>query len=102
MALALLTLGAGAAAANNTFGILFEAEEGAGYYDIRLVRTLAPGIVELRDGRGHVLGREAVRAGTTTTMRIDLGTRRMPRTGAYAVLIVDGAVVDRDRIRVVH
>ncbi|MEM6276717.1 MAG: hypothetical protein AAF714_07170 [Pseudomonadota bacterium] len=102
LAIGMLALSVGAASANNTFGVLLDAEEGAGFYDIRLVRTLAPGVVELRDSRGRVLGREEVRTGTTTSLRVDLGIRRMPRNGVFAVLVVDGVVVDRDRVRVVR
>ncbi|MEM1234825.1 MAG: hypothetical protein AAGH70_11940 [Pseudomonadota bacterium] len=96
---AALTLAA-PALANNTFGGLFDAREGATYYDIKLVRTLGPGFVELRDSRGRLLGRESVRAGTNTRVRIDLGADRVPPVVAYAVLIVDGEIVDRDRVRV--
>ncbi|MEM6275671.1 MAG: hypothetical protein AAF714_01885 [Pseudomonadota bacterium] len=99
IAAAAVALTAGAASANNTFGILSGAEQGDSFYDVGLARTTSEGSVQIETLSGDVLGMAALNAGTNTDVRVDLG---LPASGQdlVAKLIVDGVVVDEKMIDV--
>ncbi|MEM1232780.1 MAG: hypothetical protein AAGH70_01510 [Pseudomonadota bacterium] len=99
IAAAAVALTAGAASANNTFGILSGAEQGDSYYDVDLARTTNDGSIQIETLTGDVVGMAALNAGTNTDVRVDFG---LPVAGSdlVAKLIVDGVVVDESRIDV--
>lgn len=99
IAAASIALTAGAASANNTFGILGGAEQGDSFYDVNLARTLGAGSVQIETFDGDVLGVTDIAAGTHTDFRVDFG---MPVAGTdlVAKLIVNGEVVDQSKIDV--
>ena len=99
IAAAAVALTAGAASANNTFGILSGAEQGDSYYDVTVARTLGEGSVQIETITGDVLGMASLNAGTNTDVRVDFDT---PANGQdlVAKLIVDGVVVDENRVEV--
>ncbi|MEM6596258.1 MAG: hypothetical protein AAF672_15835 [Pseudomonadota bacterium] len=100
----LITLGmlfaATTASANNTFGGLKAVREGASFYDVRVVRTLSDAVVQIQTWDGQVLGSRDVEAGTQTNLRVRIGPKRIPPADVFAVLLIDGEIADRDRIRV--
>ncbi|MEM9349333.1 MAG: hypothetical protein AAGA47_03660 [Pseudomonadota bacterium] len=95
-----LSLTAAAANANNSFGVLKAVREGSSFYDVRLVRTLTNAVVQIQTWDGEVLGSREVEAGTRTNLRVRIGPKRIPPTDVFAVLLIDGEIADRDRIRV--
>ena len=99
IAAASIALTAGAASANNTFGILNGAEQGDSYYDVNVARTLGAGSVQIETFNGDVLGVTDLAAGTHTDLRVDFGAPA-PATDLVAKLIVDGVVVDESKIDV--
>ena len=94
-----IALTAGAASANNTFGILSGAELGDSYYDINVARTLGEGSVQIVSRAGDLLGMTDLNAGTNTDVRVFLDT---PTTAhdIFARLLVDGEIVSEKRINV--
>lgn len=99
IAAATVALTAGAASANNTFGILGGAEQGDSFYDVDLARTLGAGSVQIETFDGDVLGVANIAAGTHTDLRVGFD---MPVAGTdlVAKLIVNGEVVDQSKIDV--
>ncbi|MEO1797373.1 MAG: hypothetical protein AAFR53_10210 [Pseudomonadota bacterium] len=95
-----LALLAPPALANNNFGALRIAATGDTFYDVRLVSTRAPGFVQIETLTGRVLGQTAVDAGPNSNVRVDFGTARVGRAPLVAKLIIDGKVVDAERIRI--
>ncbi|MEM1237514.1 MAG: hypothetical protein AAGI10_11125 [Pseudomonadota bacterium] len=96
----ILAIGATAASASNSFGILVPASQSDSYYDVKVVRAEEDAVVQVQTWDGEVLGSTEISAGTHTRVRVDLIPFGMPATDAYAVLLIDGEVVDRDRIRI--
>lgn len=94
-----IALTAGAAAANNTFGVLNGAEQGDSYYDINVVRTLDEGSVQIVTLSGDVLGMTNVEQGTNTSVRVPLAGQA-PAEDLFARLFVDGEFVSEKRIDV--
>ena len=94
-----IALTTGAASANNTFGILGGVEQGDSYYDVNVARTLGEGSIQIETASGDVLGSTDVHEGTNTNVRVSFDT---PATSQdlVAKLVVDGVVVDQNRIRV--
>ncbi|MEL6549091.1 MAG: hypothetical protein AAFQ54_02490 [Pseudomonadota bacterium] len=94
-----IALSAGAASANNTFGILGGAEQGDTFYDVNVARTLGAGEVQISTLSGDVLGTAMLNAGTNTDVRVPFAT---PASGQdlVASLIVNGNVVDQEEIDV--
>ncbi|MEM1100712.1 MAG: hypothetical protein AAGH73_04180 [Pseudomonadota bacterium] len=90
---------AGAASANNSFGIVGGAEFGDSFYDVPLARTLGEGSVVIENFAGDVLGQTALNSGTNTDVRVPLSTR-VGAGDLTAKLIVDGVVVDEAMIEV--
>ncbi len=99
IAAAAIALTAGAASANNNFGLLASAEQGDSYYDIRTVSTLGEGFVQIETFAGDVLGMTDVNAGANTDVRVQLDGNLAPHN-LVAKLIVGGEVVDESRILV--
>ncbi|MEO1796574.1 MAG: hypothetical protein AAFR53_06120 [Pseudomonadota bacterium] len=99
IAAAAIALTAGAASANNAFGILSGAEQGDSFYDVNVASTTTGGSVQIETLSGDVLGMAALNAGANTNVRVDFDT---PASGQdlVAKLIVDGSVVDTNRIEV--
>ncbi|MEO0676783.1 MAG: hypothetical protein AAFZ02_04425 [Pseudomonadota bacterium] len=98
IAAAAIALTAGAASAN-TFGLLSGAEQGDSFYDVNVASTTTGGSVQIETLSGDVLGMAALNAGANTNVRVDFDT---PASGQdlVAKLIVDGSVVDTNRIEV--
>ncbi|MEM1372886.1 MAG: hypothetical protein AAGF78_00750 [Pseudomonadota bacterium] len=92
-----IALTAGAASANNSFGILGGIESGDTYYDVTVARTNAGGTVQIESFAGDVLGMASLNEGTNTDVRIDFDTPAAKQP-LVAKLIVNGVVVDEDRI----
>jgi len=99
IAAAALALTAGAASANNTFGILGGAEQGDSFYDVNVARTLGAGSVQIETFEGDVLGVTDIAAGTHTNLRVGFGAP-VGATDLVAKLIVNGEVVDQSKIDV--
>lgn len=99
IAAASIALTAGAASANNTFGILGGLEQGDSYYDVDLARTTSDGFIQIETFSGDVLGVAGLNAGTHTDVRVDLDGPA-PAADLVAKLIVNGEVVDENRINV--
>ncbi|MEM6275669.1 MAG: hypothetical protein AAF714_01875 [Pseudomonadota bacterium] len=97
IAAAAIALTAGAASANNSFGILGGIESGDTYFDVSVARTDAAGTVQIETFSGDVLGMAALNEGTNTDVRVDFGAPAAQEP-LVAKLIVDGVVVDEDRI----
>lgn len=93
-----IALTAGAASANNTFGLLTSVEQGDSYYDIRTVSTLGEGFVQLETFTGDIVGATALNAGANTNVRVHLDGP-VTAQNLVAKLIVNGEVVDESRIR---
>ncbi|MEL6915708.1 MAG: hypothetical protein AAFP13_14520 [Pseudomonadota bacterium] len=94
-----IALSAGAASANNTFGILGGAEQGDSFYDVNVARTLGAGEVQISTLSGDVLGTAMLNAGTNTDVRVPFAA---PISGQdlVASLVVDGDIVNEKRIEV--
>ncbi|MEL6912972.1 MAG: hypothetical protein AAFP13_00585 [Pseudomonadota bacterium] len=99
---AALAATAGAASANNNFGILDNAASGDSYYDVRVVSTLGEGTVQIETFAGDVLGMASVNAGANTNVRVDFGADRVSTGDLVAKLIVNGEVVDEESIDVLR
>ncbi|MEM1409945.1 MAG: hypothetical protein AAGG79_04275 [Pseudomonadota bacterium] len=93
-----VALTAGAASANNTFGLLGSIESGDNYYDVPVARTLGEGSIQIETLSGDVLGVASVFEGTNTNVRVGLDTH-VSGADLVAKLIVDGTVVDENRIQ---
>ena len=93
-----IALTAGAASANNTFGLLTSVEQGDSYYDIRTVSTLGEGFVQLETFTGDIVGSTALNVGANTNIRVHLDSP-VTAQDLVAKLIIDGKVVDESRIR---
>ncbi|MEL6912971.1 MAG: hypothetical protein AAFP13_00580 [Pseudomonadota bacterium] len=96
---AALVATAGAASANNSFGIVGGAEFGDTFYDVPLARTLGEGSVVIENLSGDVLGQAELNAGTNTDVRVPF-QGRVGASDLTAKLIVDGIVVDEAMIEV--
>jgi len=92
-----IALTAGAASANNTFGLLGGAEQGDSFFDVPVARTLGEGSVQIETIKGDVLGIASLNAGTNTNVRVDFD-KPASAQDLVAKLIVDGEVVDENRI----
>ncbi|MEM1237524.1 MAG: hypothetical protein AAGI10_11175 [Pseudomonadota bacterium] len=99
IAAAAIALTAGAASAGNSFGILGGAEKGDIFYDVSVARTLGEGSVQVETLSGDVLGMASLNSGTNTDVRVDFDSPA-PSADLVAKLIVDGVVVDENRIEV--
>ena len=99
IAAAAIALTAGAASANNTFGILNGFDQADSFYDVSVARTLGAGSVQIETLSGDVLGMASLNEGTNTDVRVDFKGNRA-QGDAIAKLIVDGVVVDEERISV--
>ncbi|MEM6729207.1 MAG: hypothetical protein AAF618_11965 [Pseudomonadota bacterium] len=97
IAAAAAALTAGAASANNSFGILSGAEAGDSFYDVPVARTLGEGFVQIETLSGDVLGSASLNEGTNTNVRVGFG-KPISGQDLVAKLIVDGQVVDQSRI----
>jgi len=100
IAAAAIALTAGAASANNAFGILSGAEQGDAFYDVKSVNAGSAGTIQIESLSGDVLGQAFVNAGANTSVRVDFGADRVGAGDLVAKLIVDGQVVDTNRIEV--
>ena len=99
IAAASIALTAGAASANNTFGLLVGAEQGDSYYDVNVARTLSEGSVQIETLSGEILGMTDLNAGTNTNVRVSFD-QPAPAQDIFAKLVVDGEVVSEKRINV--
>ncbi|MEM1232778.1 MAG: hypothetical protein AAGH70_01500 [Pseudomonadota bacterium] len=97
IAAAAIALTAGAASANNSFGILGGVESGDTYFDVSVARTEGAGSIQIETFAGDVLGMAALNEGTSTDVRVDFDTPAA-KEPLVAKLIVNGVVVDQDRI----
>ncbi len=94
-----IALTAGAASAGNTFGLLTSVEQGDNYYDISTISTLGEGFVQIETFAGDILGSTDLNVGANTNTRVQLDNS-VSTQNLVAKLIVDGEVVDENRIRV--
>ncbi|MEM1232781.1 MAG: hypothetical protein AAGH70_01515 [Pseudomonadota bacterium] len=92
-----LTLTTSAAFASNEFGILDGIEAGATYYDVSLVQADGTGIIQIETMTGEVLGTAELTTETNTNVRVDFDAPA-PNEGLVAKLIIDGEIVDEERI----
>lgn len=99
IAAAAIALTAGAASANNTFGLLNGFDQDASYYDVNLARTLGEGSVQIENLSGDVIGTASLNEGTNTDVRVNFKGNRA-QGDVVAKLIVDGVVVDEELVQV--
>ena len=94
-----IALTAGAASASNTFGLLTSVEQGDSYYDISAISTLGEGFVQIETFAGDIVGSTDLNAGANINTRVQLDNA-VSTQNLVAKLIVDGEVVDENRILV--
>lgn len=95
--LVVLFLAACATAPSNGFGVMNGIEQGKSFYDVRTVRATSPGIVQIINRRGEVIGSAPVAEGTNTNVRVFLSG---PASGQdlTAQLLISGSVVEERTI----
>ena len=99
IAVAFVTASVVAASANNSFGLMRGLQQGSEYYDVRLVRTDAPGVVQIETRNGNVIGTAPVNRGTNTNVRVRF-TAGYSAQDLVAKLLINGIVVDERRVEV--
>ena len=89
----------GSTAPSFGFGGMNGVAQGKMFYDVRLVRAVAPGTVQVVTRKGEVIGSAPVEAGVNSNVRVQFD-RPITGQNLTAQLLVGGAVVDEDTIQV--